>query len=97
MKKLLFLIAFTFNIFFYSSGQTFKSKHFTIQKLADGVYVVIAKNGGYAICNAGIIDLGDATLIFDPFMTPEAAEDLKKASELLTGHKNKICCKQSLP
>jgi len=89
MKKIPFLTAFIFGISFYSSGQTFKSKHFTIRKLADGVYAAISKNGGYAFCNAGIIDLGDATLIFDPFMTPEAAEDLKKASELLTGHKVK--------
>lgn len=69
------------------SGQAFfTSKHFTIQKLGDGVYAAIATNGGYAICNAGIVDLGDATLVMDPFMTPEAAKDLKKAAEQLTGH-----------
>jgi cyclase len=66
--------------------QTFQSKHFSIQKLTDGVYAAIAKNGGYAICNAGIVDLGDATLIFDTFMSPEAAADLKKAASQLTGH-----------
>jgi len=65
--------------------QAFQSKHFKIQKLSDGVYAAISENGGYAICNAGIIDLGDATLIFDPFMTPEAAKDLKKAAQILTG------------
>ena len=67
-------------------AQSFESKHFTIQKLADGVYAAIHKNGGYAICNAGIIDLGDATLIFDTFISPEAAEDLKKAAQQITGH-----------
>ncbi len=86
MKKLLLLTALLFSTSFCSSAQTFQSKHFTIQKLADGVYAAIAINGGYGICNAGIIDLGDATLIFDPFMTPEAAEDLKKAASQLTGH-----------
>lgn len=89
MKKFLFLTALIFSISFCSLGQVFQSKHFTIQKLADGVYAAISKIGGYAICNAGIVDLGDATMIFDPFMTPEAAEDLKKVSELLTGHKIK--------
>ncbi len=69
-----------------SSGQAQKSKHFTIQKLADGVFAAIASNGGYAICNAGIIDLGDATLIFDPFISPEPALELKKIALELTGH-----------
>ncbi len=67
-------------------GQTPGSVHFTIHPLADGVYAAIAKNGGYAICNAGIVDLGDETLIFDPFMSPIAAEDLKAAAWALTGH-----------
>src|SRR6478672_4220611 len=86
MKKLPFLMAIFFSVAFYAEAQDFQSKHFTIRKLADGVYAAIAKDGGYAICNAGIIDLGDATLIFDPFMTPEAAEDLKRSAEELTGH-----------
>ena len=86
MKKFLYLTAIFFGCSLYAEAQNFQSEHFTIQKLADGVYAAIAKNGGYAICNAGIIDLGDATLIFDPFMTPEAAEDLKKAAQQLTGH-----------
>ncbi|HYK44878.1 MAG TPA: MBL fold metallo-hydrolase, partial [Parafilimonas sp.] len=86
MKKVSFLTGWFVCICFQLSAQTFQSKHFTIQKLAHGVYAAIATNGGYAICNAGIVDLGDATLIFDPFMTPEAADDLKKAAEQLTGH-----------
>lgn len=91
MKKPLLLSAIIccISVFSFSQSISFQSKHFTIQKLADGVYAAIAKNGGYAICNAGIIDLGDATLIFDPFMTPEAAMDLRKAASLLTGHKIK--------
>jgi len=36
--------------------------------------------------NAGIIDLGNSTLIFDTFNTQQAAEDLKVAAEELTGH-----------
>jgi cyclase len=54
-------------------------KHFELKKLTPGVYAAIAKNGGYAICNAGIIDLGKELLVIDPFMTPQAAEELKSA------------------
>ena len=89
MKKLSFPAALLFSVSFCSFAQTSRSNHFIIQKLADGVYAAISKNGGYAICNAGIIDLGDATLIFDPFMTPEAARDLKKVALELTGHQVK--------
>jgi len=71
------------------NAQSFESKHFAIQKLDDGVYAVFHKTGGYAICNSGIIDLGDETLVFDSFISPEAAKDLKKAAEQLTGHKVK--------
>lgn len=63
-----------------------QSKHFSIIKLDNGVYAAIAKTEGHAICNAGIVDLGDGTVIFDPFMSPEAAKDLKKISYALTGH-----------
>ncbi len=59
------------------------SKHFKLIKLSDGVYAAIASEKGYAICNAGIVDLGDATVVIDPFMTPEAAEDLKTACSVL--------------
>ena len=69
-----------------SFSQSFDSEHFTIEKLTNGVYTAIHKNGGYAICNAGIVDLGDKTLLFDCFISPKAARDLKKAAEQLTGN-----------
>jgi cyclase len=62
-----------------------KSRHFTLETLADGIYAAIHKEGGWAIANAGIVDLGDITLVFDSFMTPAAAEDLRLAAEALTG------------
>ncbi len=65
------------------NAQTIDSKHFRLEKLAEGVYAAIHINGGYAICNAGIINLGEKTLIFDPFITPEAALDLRSAAEAL--------------
>ena len=62
------------------------SKHFALEQLAPGVWAAIQNdNYGHAICNAGIIDLGDKTVVFDPFMTPEAGRDLKKAAEQLIG------------
>jgi len=64
-----------------------KSKHFQIAPLADGVYAAIASEQGYAICNAGIVDIGDKTIIFDTFISPNAAKDLLKAAEQLTSHK----------
>ena len=60
-------------------GQRRKAKlrpsgNFTIEELAPNVWVAIHNdNFGKAICNAGIIDLGNKTVIFDPFMTPSAA------------------------
>ena len=61
------------------------SEHFRIRQLTDGVYAAIAIPGGAAFSNAGIVDLGNQTLIFDTFETPRAAADLKAAAEQLTG------------
>lgn len=65
---------------------SFVSHHFHLEQLADGVYAAINAEEGWAICNAGIIDLGDRTLVFDAFTTPQAASDLREAAEKLTGH-----------
>ncbi len=62
------------------------SKHFRLEKLAEGVYAALAIDGGGAMCNAGIVDLGDRALVFDTFWTPEASQDLLTAAEQLTGH-----------
>lgn len=61
------------------------SANFTIQQLAPSVWVAIHnQHYGKAICNAGIIDMGDKTLIFDPFMTPSAAAELRDVARKLT-------------
>ena len=76
--------AFTCHV---NDGQTkgFKSVHFNLQELAPGVWAAINNDsGGHAICNAGIVDLGDRTVVFDPFMNLDAAADLRKAAETLT-------------
>jgi len=61
-----------------------ESKHFQLQRLADGVYAAVASERGYAICNAGIIDAGDRTVIFDTFISPDPAKDLLRAAKRLT-------------
>lgn len=81
------IIVFALPAFLFS--QDFQSEHFRIQKLSEGVFAVIHKSGGYAICNAGIVNLGEETLVFDCFISPKAARDLKKAAEDLTGNKVK--------
>ena len=61
------------------------SENFTVQQLAPGVWAAIHNDQyGKAICNAGIVDLGDKTLVFDPFMTPQAAKELRLLAEELT-------------
>jgi len=61
------------------------SEHFTLTELAEGVWAAIATETGGAFSNAGIIDLGDHTLVFDTMNTPRAGSDLKRAAEELTG------------
>ncbi|MEI4800128.1 hypothetical protein WAZ07_02095 [Bacillus sp. FJAT-51639] len=63
------------------------SSYFSIAKLSEGVYAAIAKKGEGAMSNAGFIDLGDEVLIFDTFVTPNAARDLRKVTEDITQKK----------
>jgi cyclase len=65
-------------------------RHFTIEPLADGAWAVIHPMNppaadAWAISNAGIIDLGDRTIIFDTLMTTAASAELRGAAEALTG------------
>jgi cyclase len=62
-----------------------KSRHFQLERLADGVYVALAVEGAGMGSNAGIVDLGGVTLVFDACLTPAAAADLRSAAEQLTG------------
>ena len=83
-----FLFCLTNSVF----SQLRKSKgikdpvNFVVHEIVPGVWAAIHNDQyGKAICNAGIIDLGDKTVVFDPFMTPEAARELKAVAEQLTG------------
>jgi cyclase len=63
---------------------TFESSFFRIEPLAEDVYAAIAIDEDRAPGNAGIVSLGSETLIFDTFLTPRAAQDLRAAAEQLT-------------
>jgi cyclase len=62
-----------------------ENEHFRVEQLADGVFAAIKALKGGAGSNAGIVDLGDETLVFDAFMTRAAAMALRAAAEQLTG------------
>ena len=59
------------------------TRHFTLRQLADGVYAAIHQERGWAVSNAGLVDLGGETLLFDTFMTPAAAQELRQVAEEL--------------
>ncbi|MCO7124497.1 MBL fold metallo-hydrolase [Sporolactobacillus shoreicorticis] len=62
-----------------------KSKYFSLTPLDDGVWAALSIAGTGSWSNAGIIDLGEQTIIFDAFATPTAAADLRIAAKKLTG------------
>ncbi|HET9826717.1 MAG TPA: MBL fold metallo-hydrolase, partial [Chitinophagaceae bacterium] len=64
------------------------AKDFFIRQLAPGIWVALQNDkGGHAISNAGIVDLGDKTLVFDAFINPDAASELRQVAEQLTKHR----------
>lgn len=63
-----------------------ESKHFYLEIIKGGVFGAIARCEGGAFSNAGIIDLGGQTLIFDTFETPIAVEDLRVAGNWVTSN-----------
>lgn len=58
----------------------YSSRHFSCIPLTEGIYALEAKEQGGAMSNAGLIDMGDYTLIFDTFNTPQAGKDLREAA-----------------
>ncbi len=68
-----------------SSSVTLSSLHHcTVRQIVQGVYVAEPIAGSGASGNAGIIALGNQTLVFDTFWTPTAAKELRQAAEELT-------------
>jgi glyoxylase-like metal-dependent hydrolase (beta-lactamase superfamily II) len=70
-----------------ASGAFPQSRYFTLERLADGAYAAIATAGQGAMGNAGIVDLGDSTLVFDTMLSLAAARDLRSAAEQFTGQR----------
>ncbi|HUS16566.1 MAG TPA: MBL fold metallo-hydrolase, partial [Chloroflexia bacterium] len=68
-----------------ADAETWASPYFRLQRVADGIYAAIIVPGTGAWGNAGIVDLGERTLVFDTFATPAAARDLQAAAEHVTG------------
>ena len=66
-----------------SKEPTFTSANFDLVKLSDGVYACIHKPGGKAICNAGFVDNGRETVVFDCFLSPGVAEEMITAIQEL--------------
>ncbi|WP_226645873.1 MBL fold metallo-hydrolase [Mesobacillus subterraneus] len=62
-----------------------ENQFFTCTKIHKGVYAAIVKDGQGALGNAGFVDLGDGILIFDTFMVPAAALELRRVAEEQTG------------
>lgn len=63
----------------------FESKYFQVEQLADGIYGAISSDPGFTVSNAGIVDFGDFTLVWDSVASEFAAADLRDAAEKLTG------------
>ena len=60
-----------------------ESMNFDFVELGNGIYSCVHKFGGKAICNVGIVDNGNETIIFDSFLSPDVAEELSQALQKL--------------
>ncbi len=63
-----------------------ETTHFSIVELADGVYAALHNGRGAAFSNAGVIDLGGKTVVFDTTKSPAAGTELARQALELTGN-----------
>lgn len=56
-------------------------QHFRLESVAPGAWAALALPGTGSVGNAGFVDLGGSTLVFDTFVTPQAAEALREEAE----------------
>lgn len=63
-----------------------ETTHFSINELAEGVFAALHNGQGAAFSNAGIIDLGGKTVVFDTTETPAAGSELARLAMELTGN-----------
>jgi cyclase len=69
---------------------SFESQYFQLEQIAAGVYGVISSDPGMTVSNAGIVDFGDFTLVWDSLASEFAAADLRRAAEAFTGNQVSI-------
>lgn len=65
-------------------SSAFDTYWFTIEEVGDRVFAAVAKSGTGAGSNAGIVDLGGCTLVFDAMLTPAAGAALRSTAEMIT-------------
>ncbi len=53
------------------------TREYQIEPVAPGAYAALARAGGVAICNSGLVDLGDGSMLFDTSLTSRAARELR--------------------
>jgi glyoxylase-like metal-dependent hydrolase (beta-lactamase superfamily II) len=63
-----------------------ESPYFRLKELDTGVWAAIEAYPGSTNSNAGFVDLGDSAVVFDAFFDLDAAADLKRLAETITGH-----------
>ncbi|MBA4494457.1 MBL fold metallo-hydrolase [Paenactinomyces guangxiensis] len=63
---------------------SFYSGFFQLKQVKQGIYAAIVKDGTGALGNAGFVDLGNQTIVFDTFQSTLAAKDLKQMAEEIT-------------
>lgn len=61
------------------------SEHYSFEPIGERTTFARARPEGTALSNAGLIDLGGSTLVFDTSLTLRAAQDLRAASIAATG------------
>ena len=63
-----------------------RSRHYSVEKIGEGIHAAIARPSGYSICNSGLVDLDGGSLVFDTGLTPDSAQDLKTVASKALGH-----------
>jgi glyoxylase-like metal-dependent hydrolase (beta-lactamase superfamily II) len=86
MLKKILLVNCSVLLLLLTSSKKHVSNDYRLLEMSPGIWAAIHDDAsGEAICNAGIIDLGDKTVVVDAFISPYAAMNLKKDAERLTG------------
>lgn len=62
-----------------------ETKYFNLYEAGKGIYAAIENDIRQAGSNAGFVDMGHYTIVFDSFLNPDAAADLKICAEEHTG------------